>query len=73
MERNEHSQIMHELGSISGQLKGIDTHLETLNGKVVTHQKEIGRIKESRARQTGIVVGVSSVVSIVWAFLTTKF
>lgn len=70
--KNEHSQIMHELGTIAGELKGINGYLKTLNGKVVNHQKEIGRIKESRARQTGVVVGISSVVSVVWAFITTR-
>jgi|TARA_R100001530_G_scaffold65668_1_gene46991 copper chaperone CopZ len=72
MSKDKHSEIMHELGVISGELNGINKALEKINGSVKVNTDDISSIKVSRAKQTGIVIGVSSVVSIVWAFISNK-
>ena len=68
----QHGEIMHELGGIASDICTVKEHLKTLNGKVIAHEKSINKIHLSRAKEKGVIIGVSSVVSLVWAFITKQ-
>ena len=72
-QHKQHGEIMHELGVISGTLEGIDKHLEKLNGSVASNTKRLNKLDVSRAKEKGIIIGISSVVSVVWGFLIRNF
>ena len=70
MSDTPHEQIMFSLGEIKGELKGVNKRLDKLNNGQSKNTDDIVDLQTDRAKITGIVVGVSGVVSIIVALVS---
>lgn len=50
-----------DMGEVKGSVKGVETHLGTLNSKVATQEKEISGVKQNMAYEKGRVKTIGSI------------
>ena len=71
MQQDINKEIIHELGEIKGLLKGYDKHFIKINGRVGSTEEEVSKIKLARAKERGIVIGITSVFATVFSLAGT--